>query len=81
MQGSDAEVQFDVTRDPPLLKDKKHKLSKEGNPVTDDRVTIGENAIHLTHIRRKDAGKYTITSSNGIGEGHGSFSICVLGMC
>ena len=79
IEGSDAKVQFDVTRDPPLLKNKKHKLSKEGDQVLEDRITIGESAIQFSSIRREDAGIYTITSSNGIGEGHGSFTLNIFG--
>ena len=68
---------FDVTRDPPLLKDKGHTLFKEGVPVSDDRVNIGESAVHFASIQRTDAGRYSITCSNGIGEGRGSFQITV----
>ena len=78
-EGSEVEVLFEVTRDPPLLEDKKHILCREGVPVTDGRVSVRENAIHFASVRREDAGNYTITSSNGLGEGQGSFCLTVSG--
>lgn len=73
-------MQFSVTCDPPLLEDDKHVLSKDGDPVLDERISIEENVILFTSVQEKDAGEYTITSSNGIGKGQNSFTITVLSM-
>ena len=66
-EGSEFEVQFAVTQDPPLLKGKKNILLKDDVAVSDDRVSIGESVVRFSSVQRADAGRYTITSSNGIG--------------
>ena len=78
-EGNEFEVQFSVTQDPPLLKGKKNTLWKDDVAVSDDRVSIGESVIHFSSIQRADAGRYTITSSNFIGQGSGSFCLTVFG--
>ena len=78
-EGSEFEVQFAVTQDPPLLKGKKNILWKDDVAVSDDRVSIGESVICFSNVQRADAGRYTITSSNGIGQGHGTFNLTVAG--
>ena len=78
-KGSEFEVQFAVTQNPPLLKDKKNILWKDDVAVSDDRVRIGESVVHFSSVQRADAGRYTITSSNGIGQGKGSFYLTVAG--
>ena len=78
-EGDKTEVKFQVTQDPPLLNDGRHTLLKEGVPVCAKRVTLTENIIRFSSIRKGDAGKYTITSSNGIGPGKASFTLCFSG--
>ena len=78
-EGSEFEVQFAVTQDPPLLKGKKNILWKDDVAVSDDRVSIGESIVRFSSIQRADAGRYTITSSNGIGHGRGTFDLTVAG--
>ena len=78
-EGDKAEVKFQVTQDPPLLNDGRHTLLKKGVPVCDTRITIAANIICFSNIRRGDAGKYTITSSNGIGLGEAFFTLCFSG--
>ena len=79
VEGDKAKVQFQVTQDPPLLNDGRHILLKEGVPVRDKRITIAENILRFSSIRRGDAGKYSITSSNGIGPGEVFFTLCFSG--
>ena len=78
-EGREFEVQFAVTHDPPLLKGKKNILLKDDVAVSDDRVSIGESVVRFSSVQRADAGRYTITSSNGIGQGQGSFNLTVAG--
>ena len=78
-EGDEFEVQFAVTQDPPLLKGKKNILWKDDVAVSDDRVSIGESVIRFSSVQRADAGRYTITSSNGVGRGQGSFNLTVAG--
>ena len=78
-EGNEFEVQFAVTQDPPLLKGKKNILLKDDVAVSDDRVSIGESVVRFSSIQIADAGRYTITSSNGVGRGQGSFNLAVAG--
>ena len=83
IEGSEATLTFEVTPDLPLLEDENHKqhiLTRDGDHVLDERVSIEENVICFSRVGEADAGRYTITSSNGIGQGHGSFHLTISGM-
>ena len=60
------------------MKDAKHTLYKGAVIVEDANVIIEENYVHFKKIRREQDGEYTITISNGIGKGCGSFSLSVI---
>ena len=79
IEGNEFEVQFAVTQDPPLLKGKKNILWKDDVAVSDDRVSVGESVVRFSSVQRADSGRYTITSSNGVGQGQGSFRLTVAG--
>ncbi len=55
-----------------------HSLSREGRgPLLGDRTCIRGKAVCFRRVKRRDAGKYTIKSSNAYGEGQASFHLRV----
>ena len=76
-EGFDQDVQWMVSCEPPL-DHSQHSLSREnGQPFRQDNVFIQGSNICFRKVKRKDAGKYVISSSNAIGKGHASFNLQV----
>ena len=74
-EGCDQDVQWMVSCEPPL---RQHSLSREdGQSLRQDNIFIQGNNICFRKVKRRDAGKYVISSSNAIGKGHASFNLQV----
>ncbi len=55
-----------------------HSLSREGwDPLLEDHICIRGKSVCFRRVKRRDAGRYTITSSNAYGEGQASFHLRV----
>ena len=77
-EGCDQNVQWMVSCEPPLRDNSQHSLSREGSqPFRQDNVFIQGSDICFRKVKRRDAGKYVISSSNAIGKGHVSFNLQV----
>ena len=77
-EGFDQDVQWMVSCEPPLRDHSQHSLFREdGQPFRQDNIFIQGNDICFRKVKRRDAGKYVISSSNAIGKGHASFNLQV----
>ncbi len=55
-----------------------HSLSREGRgPLLQDHIYIRGTSVCFRRVKRGDAGRYTIRSSNAYGEGQASFHLRV----
>ncbi len=52
-----------------------HSLSREG--LLGDHICIREKSVSFKRVKRRDAGRYTITSANAYGKGQASFHLRV----
>ena len=74
-EGCDQDIQWMISCEP-LLRD--YTLSREDcQPFRQDNVFIQGNNICFRKVKRRDAGKYVISSSSAIGKGHASFNLQV----
>ena len=74
-EGCDQDIQWIVSCEP-LLRD--YTLFREdGQPFRQDNVFIQGSNICFRKVKRRDAGKYVISSSSAIGKGHASFNLQV----
>ena len=74
-EGCDQDVQWMVSCEP-LLRD--YTLSrKDGQPFRQGNVFIQGSNICFRKVKRRDAGRYVISSSSAIGKGHASFNLQV----
>ena len=74
-EGCDQDVQWMVSCEPPL---RDYSLFREdGQPCHRGNIFIQGSNICFRKVKRKDAGKYVISSSNAIGKGHASFNLQV----
>ena len=78
-EGSDGKVDFEVSCDPPLIKKCEHSISKVEGCVRPDSIRVCGNTIYFKKVKREDAGKYTISCSNVVGEGTRSICLNVKG--
>ena len=77
-EGCDKEIQWMVSCEPPLRDNSQHSLSREGGQsFRQDNIFIQGSDICFRKVKRRDAGKYVISSSNAIGKGHVSFNLQV----
>ena len=76
-EGSNHQMSFTVTCNPPLDATEQHHLYKEKDSVSTGRVYVEAGAVHFRRVRRSDAGKYFISSTNAAGYGQSSFSLCI----
>ena len=77
-EGCDQDVQWMASCEPPLGDHSQHSLSREDyQPFRQDNIFIHGSNICFRKVKRRDAGKYVISSSNAIGKGHTSFNLQV----
>ena len=76
-EGSSDQLNFSVFCRPPLEANERHLLSKKDSPVVENRVYIEGSSICFRSVKRSDAGRYTVTSTNSAGQGQRSFYLQV----
>ena len=71
-EGSTYQLEFSCSPSP-----EQHYLSKEEGSGEESRVFIEDSCVHFCGVKRSDAGKYTVSSTNIIGKGQVSFHLKV----